>query len=124
MCPEFLIRLIPPPPNVHHDTANHKRCVLISFQTQDINYFFFFSLSLSLFLQGEKPFRVLFLPTISMTINAPASAAGQQQGTQTVEKDEIWSTILTGVASSKMVPTKKLLVLGKCVCVCLSLHAL
>ncbi|KAF1805926.1 dynein light intermediate chain-domain-containing protein [Mucor lusitanicus] len=47
-----------------------------------------------------------------MTINAPASAAGQQQGTQTVEKDEIWSTILTGVASSKMVPTKKLLVLG------------
>ncbi|CAO0801347.1 unnamed protein product [Mucor circinelloides] len=47
-----------------------------------------------------------------MTINAPTSAAGQQQGTQTVEKDEIWSTILTGVASSKMVPTKKLLVLG------------
>lgn len=32
--------------------------------------------------------------------------------TQTVESVEIWSTILTGVASSKMVPTKKLLVLG------------
>ncbi|KAI9361134.1 dynein light intermediate chain-domain-containing protein [Pilaira anomala] len=32
--------------------------------------------------------------------------------TQTVENVEIWSTILTGVASSKMVPTKKLLVLG------------
>ncbi|KAI7898319.1 dynein light intermediate chain-domain-containing protein [Cokeromyces recurvatus] len=28
------------------------------------------------------------------------------------EKDEIWSTILTGVASSKMVPTKKVLILG------------
>lgn len=47
-----------------------------------------------------------------MTINVPVSA-GQQQGTQTIEKDDIWSTILTGVASSKMVPTKKLLVLGK-----------
>ncbi|KAI8646309.1 dynein light intermediate chain-domain-containing protein [Parasitella parasitica] len=46
-----------------------------------------------------------------MTINTPANA-GQQQGSQTAEKDEIWSTILTGVASSKMVPTKKLLVLG------------
>lgn len=33
-------------------------------------------------------------------------------GTQTTENVEIWSTILTGVASSKMVPTKKLLVLG------------
>ncbi|KAI9482767.1 MAG: dynein light intermediate chain-domain-containing protein [Benjaminiella poitrasii] len=33
------------------------------------------------------------------------------QGT-TTEKDEIWSTILTGVASSKMVPTKKVLILG------------
>jgi dynein light intermediate chain 1 len=41
------------------------------------------------------------------------AAAATQQGTQTVEKDEIWSTILTGVASSKMVPTKKILVLGK-----------
>jgi dynein light intermediate chain 1 len=29
-----------------------------------------------------------------------------------MEKEEIWSTILTGVASSKMVPTKKILVLG------------
>lgn len=45
-----------------------------------------------------------------MTINLPQ---GQQQGTQTMEKEEIWSTILTGVASSKMVPTKKVLVLGK-----------
>lgn len=45
-----------------------------------------------------------------MTISSPPS---QQQGTQTVDKEEIWSTILTGVASSKMVPTKKLLVLGK-----------
>ena len=44
-----------------------------------------------------------------MTISPPSG----QQGTQTVEKEEIWSTILTGVASSKMVPTKKLLVLGK-----------
>jgi hypothetical protein len=44
-----------------------------------------------------------------MTINAPPPPS---QGTQTIEKDEIWSTILTGVASSKMVPTKKLIVLG------------
>lgn len=45
-----------------------------------------------------------------MTISAqpPPSTAG----TQTSATDEIWSTILTGVASSKMVPTKKILVLG------------
>lgn len=44
-----------------------------------------------------------------MTITAPVNG----QGTQTVpEKEEIWSTILTGVASSKMVPTKKILILG------------
>ncbi|KAG0747758.1 hypothetical protein G6F57_006400 [Rhizopus arrhizus] len=34
----------------------------------------------------------------------------QQQGT--AEKEEIWSTILSNVASSKMVPTKRVLVLG------------
>ncbi|KAI9027143.1 dynein light intermediate chain-domain-containing protein [Phycomyces nitens] len=32
--------------------------------------------------------------------------------TQAPEKDEIWSTILRGVASSKMVPTKNVLILG------------
>ncbi|CAO3628562.1 unnamed protein product [Cunninghamella echinulata] len=41
----------------------------------------------------------------------------QQQPTATAtqtssEKDEIWSTILKGVASSKMVPTKNILILG------------
>ncbi|KAI7862405.1 dynein light intermediate chain-domain-containing protein [Spinellus fusiger] len=34
----------------------------------------------------------------------------QNQGT---EKDEIWSTILKGVASSKMIPTKNVLILGR-----------
>ncbi|KAI8058955.1 dynein light intermediate chain-domain-containing protein [Gilbertella persicaria] len=43
-----------------------------------------------------------------MTISTPPT----QQGTQTSEKEEIWSTILKGVASSKMVPSKKILVLG------------
>lgn len=46
-----------------------------------------------------------------MTIAAPTTGQGTQ--TMPVESNEIWSTILTGVASSKMVPTKKLLVLGK-----------
>lgn len=34
----------------------------------------------------------------------------QPQGTP--EKEEIWSTILSTVASSRMVPTKRVLVLG------------
>lgn len=42
-----------------------------------------------------------------MTISVPIT---QQQGT--TEKEEIWSTILSNVASSRMVPTKRMLVLG------------
>ena len=45
-----------------------------------------------------------------MTINTPPLST--QQGTQTTEKEEIWSGILKGVASSKMVPSKKVLILG------------
>jgi dynein light intermediate chain 1 len=48
-----------------------------------------------------------------MTIATPTNGGQSTQTTPVaVEKEEIWSTILTGVASSKMVPTKKLLVLG------------
>jgi dynein light intermediate chain 1 len=40
------------------------------------------------------------------------SIAGQQQ-VYIPEKDEIWSGILKGVASTKMVPTKNVLILGE-----------
>lgn len=36
----------------------------------------------------------------------------QQQNFHIPEKDEIWTKILTGVASSKMVLTKNILILG------------
>ncbi|KAI8983028.1 dynein light intermediate chain-domain-containing protein [Pilobolus umbonatus] len=41
-----------------------------------------------------------------------AISTSTQNTSQAPEKEEIWSTILTGVASSKMVPTKKVIILG------------
>lgn len=50
------------------------------------------------------------IPTQSQsTTSIPSGTATQTNAT---EKDEIWSSILKGVASSKMVPTKNVLVLG------------
>ncbi|KAI7882676.1 dynein light intermediate chain [Lichtheimia hyalospora FSU 10163] len=54
------------------------------------------------------------IPTQSQsTTSIPSGTATQTNAT---EKDEIWSSILKGVASSKMVPTKNVLVLGDSSC--------
>lgn len=55
-------------------------------------------------------------PSQSVSTNSVMTNNGQLQPQQNFfipEKDEIWSGILKGVASSKMVPTKNVLILGK-----------
>ncbi|KAI8088769.1 dynein light intermediate chain-domain-containing protein [Halteromyces radiatus] len=54
---------------------------------------------------------------LTATPQRPSATATTSSSTQTSsEKDEIWSTILKGVASSKMVPTKNILLLGDSGC--------
>lgn len=55
-------------------------------------------------------------PSTSVSTNSILTTNGQAQQQQNFfmpEKDEIWSGILKGVASSKMVPTKNVLILGR-----------
>ncbi|KAI7876776.1 dynein light intermediate chain-domain-containing protein [Mucor mucedo] len=55
-------------------------------------------------------------PSASVSTNSILTTGGQAQPSQNFympEKDEIWSGILKGVASSKMVPTKNVLILGE-----------
>lgn len=55
-------------------------------------------------------------PSTSVSTNSILTTNGQQQQQQNFfmpEKDEIWSGILKSVASSKMVPTKNVLILGR-----------
>lgn len=54
-------------------------------------------------------------PSRSVSTNSIMTNNGQlqQQNFFMPEKDEIWSGILKGVASSKMVPTKNVLILGR-----------
>lgn len=52
-------------------------------------------------------------PTVIPTQTQSTTSVAPGQAIPTSEKDEIWSGILKGVASSKMVPTKNVLVLGK-----------
>ncbi|RUS13198.1 hypothetical protein BC938DRAFT_478034 [Jimgerdemannia flammicorona] len=49
-------------------------------------------------------------PSTSTSSIHPGSQGFQANG---IEKEEIWSTILTSVASSKLVPAKNVLILGK-----------
>ncbi|KAL0093364.1 dynein light intermediate chain-domain-containing protein [Phycomyces blakesleeanus] len=52
-------------------------------------------------------------PSQSQSTSSTLGISTQTQQTQPAsDKDEIWSTILRGVASSKMVPTKNVLILG------------
>lgn len=51
-------------------------------------------------------------PSQSVSTNSIMTNNPQQQNFVIPEKDEIWSGILKGVASSKMVPTKNILILG------------
>lgn len=51
-------------------------------------------------------------PVVNGTTTTTANEAAQASGTQASEKEEIWSAILKGVASSRMVPTKNVLILG------------
>ncbi len=51
-------------------------------------------------------------PSQSVSTNSIMTNNPQQQHFFIPEKDEIWSGILKGVASSKMVPTKNVLILG------------
>ncbi|KAI8143883.1 dynein light intermediate chain-domain-containing protein [Fennellomyces sp. T-0311] len=53
------------------------------------------------------------IPTASQSTTSVTGTAVQTNGP---EKDEIWSSILKGVASSKMVPTKNVLILGDSSC--------
>ncbi|KAG2216387.1 hypothetical protein INT45_004805 [Circinella minor] len=53
------------------------------------------------------------VPTASQSTNSVTGTVIQTNGP---EKDEIWSGILKGVASSKMVPTKNVLILGDSSC--------
>lgn len=52
-------------------------------------------------------------PSQSVSTNSIMTNNPQQQNFVIPEKDEIWSGILKGVASSKMVPTKNILILGE-----------
>ena len=54
--------------------------------------------------------------TPSQSVSTNSVMTQQQQSTSIPEKDEIWSSILKSVASTKMVPTKNVLILGKTTC--------
>jgi hypothetical protein len=55
----------------------------------------------------------LVTPSTSVSTTSIMTNNHQQQNFFIPEKDEIWSGILKTVASSKMVPTKNVLILGK-----------